>query len=126
MRASPPARLRGSTPPPRRGTATAESLVALVVLSVGVLALLGLMADGARQERRAAVRMRGTAMLIERAERARAGPCAPGEGSRSVDGYAEVWQADTGDGSLVLRGSVRLPPDARQTVALTIVRECPP
>ena len=110
----------------RRGSAIAESLVAAVVLSVGVLATAGAIGGAVRQEGAGALRRRAGALLAERAERVRSAPCAADGGARTVDGLVERWRADLSDGTLVLRDSVLLPGPRRGAVALVVVRECAP
>ena len=120
--------LRARTPRAPRGDTIVEALVALLLLTVGALALVGHTATLARDERRAAARHRGAAMLQARAIAWQSAPCADAAGARTVDGLAEAWSTSRSADSLeVLLDSVRAPDDpAGVHAGLISARGCAP
>jgi Tfp pilus assembly protein PilV len=117
--------LRPRTP---RGDTIVEALVALLLLTVGALALIGHTTTLTRDERRAATRRRAAAMLDVRAADWAAGPCVEAEGGRTVDGLAEAWASRRdADSLLVLVDSIHAPGDRGGARAgLIAVRGCDP
>jgi len=111
-----------------RGDTIVEALVALLLLTVGALALVGHTATLARDERRAAARHRAAAMLQARAVAWHSAPCADATGASVADGLAEAWSTSRGGDSLeVLVDSVRAPDDpAGVRIALVAARGCAP
>jgi prepilin-type N-terminal cleavage/methylation domain-containing protein len=92
---------------PRNGLTLVELLVALLVLTVGVLALAGTAAQLARAEARAAATARAAAAIDERVERVAAAPCTDDAGTRQVDGLDERWRTWSADGTAWLADTVR-------------------
>ncbi|MGZ8468560.1 MAG: hypothetical protein ACXWZ7_03950 [Gemmatirosa sp.] len=112
----------------RRGDTIVEALVALLLLSIGALALVGLTTTLARDERRAASRRRAVSMLEARQQEWSAAPCAEGEGGTVTDGLAERWSSRrAADSLLVLVDSVRAEHDpGGASASLVAVRGCDP
>ena len=99
-----------------------------MLLTVGVLALVGLTATLARDERRVVTRRRAAALLAERASAWGAAPCGEGEGTRTVGGLVERWRATvTPDSLALLADSVVMPVDPSSAdVGLATLRPCAP
>lgn len=112
----------------RRGDTIVEALVALLLLSVGALALVGLTTTLARDERRAASRRRAAAMLEARHQAWSAAPCAEDAGDAVADGLSERWSSRrAADSMLVLVDSVRAEHDpGGASASLVAVRGCEP
>lgn len=92
----------------RRGDTIVEALVALLLLSVGALALVGLTVTLARDERRAALRRHAASVADARLMAWRSTACAEGGGTSSGGGLEERWDARRdADSMLVLVDSVR-------------------
>ena len=112
-----------------RGDTILEALVATVLLTVGVLSLVGLSAVLARDERRLTARRRAATMVAERAAVWASAPCGDATGGRLVDGLRERWTvARAADSLEVLVDSIALPPDAAASdaVSLIAIRGCAP
>jgi Tfp pilus assembly protein PilV len=119
--------LRRSAAP--RGDTIVEALVATMLLTVGVLALVGLSVVLARDERRLATRRRAAALLAQRAAEWAAAPCGDADGARAVGGLQERWHVSRAPDSLeVLVDSVAMPadPTAADGAFLVAVRGCAP
>lgn len=112
----------------RRGDTVLEALVATLLLSVGVLALVGLSVVLARDERRLASRRRAAVMVAEREAAWASTACAEDTGGRIVDGLRERWRvARAADSLEVLVDSVAMPAvTAAEEVSLVAVRGCAP
>jgi Tfp pilus assembly protein PilV len=112
----------------RRGDTIVEALVALLLLSVGALALVGLTTTLARDERRAAARRRGAAMLEARLLAWCVAPCADGVGATTADGLTERWSSRRdADSMLVLVDSVQAEHDpSGASASLVAARGCEP
>ena len=110
------------------GDTIVEALVALLLLTVGALALIGHTATLSRDERRAAARHRAAALLDARATEWAGAPCADGAGARTVDGLAESWAAwRDADSLAVLVDSLRAADDPGGVRAgFVAVRGCAP
>lgn len=91
------------------GFTLVELLVALVVLSVGLLAVVAAGTSIARLEGDAARDALAAMMAESRFERLRALPCAPATGRDSARGVAEAWELAPGAGRVRdMRESVRV------------------
>lgn len=118
--------------PPRprlpRGDTIVEALVALLLLTVGALALVGHTTTLTRDERRAASRRRAAAMLDARATDWATGECVEAAGGRTIDGLVETWTTQRGaDSLMVLVDSIHVPGDPGGVRAgLVAVRGCEP
>jgi hypothetical protein len=113
----------------RRGDAILEALVATLLLSVGVLALVALSVMLARDERRLASRRRAAVMMAEREAAWASSPCADATGGRLADGLRERWRVGRSADSLeVLVDSVAMPAGAAasEEAGLAAVRGCAP
>jgi hypothetical protein len=94
--------------PDRPGDTIVEALVALLLLSVGALALVGLTTTLARDERRAALRRHAASAAEARLLTWSASPCVEGAGGATAGGLVERWATRRGaDSLLVLVDSVR-------------------
>ena len=119
---------------PRRGTARrgdtiVEALLATMLLTMGVLALVALTIALARDERRLANRRRAATLLAERAAEWLSAPCADVTGARVVDGLQERWSvARAADSLEVLTDSVDMQGVAAgsEHVGHVAVRGCAP
>jgi prepilin-type N-terminal cleavage/methylation domain-containing protein len=90
------------------GFTLVELLVALVVLSVGVLGLAGSARLLLRQATWSAVRARAASLADVRFELVAAGGCAVAAGgSRDVDGIAEAWSVRRDGRALVVTDTLR-------------------
>ncbi len=113
----------------RRGDTIVEALVATLLLSVGVLALVGVSVVLSRDERRLASRRRAAVLVAEREAAWASSPCADATGGRLIDGMRERWSvARAADSLEVLVDSVAMPADAAasEEVSLAAVRWCAP
>jgi Tfp pilus assembly protein PilV len=110
----------------RRGDSIVEALVATVLLTVGALALVGLGATLARDERRAALRRRAAVMVAARVGAWTAAPCADADGGGGAPGLVERWRSGaTADSLQQLVDSVSSPVDSTAgAVGLTLLRSC--
>ena len=119
-------------PPPvvaPRGDTIIEALVATVLLTVGVLALVALSVVLVRDERRLVSRRRAATVLAQRASEWMSAPCGDATGGRVVDGLQERWQVARAPDSLeVLIDSVAMPADAATSegVSHLAARGCAP
>ena len=94
--------------PARRGLTIAETLVALSVLAIGVLALLGTTARLGRDELAAGAVERATRVLADRVERLAGTRCADSAGVRSAPGAVERWRTTRVDDVTTLADTVSL------------------
>ena len=111
---------------PRRGFTIAELLVALAMLTVGLLALAGNVTSLARGESRAALDARAAASMSERVERIAGAPCADAAGVAVSRGVTEAWRTWTADSVHSLSDSVQwlAPGGAPKSSALTTPVRC--
>ena len=123
-------RPRSGTTWPRtpRGDTIVEALVALLLLTVGALALVGHTATLTREERRAAARHRAVALLDARVVEWASAACADDASARAIDGLRETWTAwRDADSLAVLADTLRAPDDPGGVRAgLVAVRGCAP
>ena len=110
----------------RRGFSLVELLVALAVLSVGLLALAGVTASVMRASTAAACGARAAELLEARAESLHAAPCDTGSGAREVAGLRERWSVARDGALLLLADSVTyaLPGREPRSVGLVAARWC--
>lgn len=93
----------------RGGFTLVEIVVAIAVLSVGILALAGGAATAVRSMADAG-RIASAARMAEAArERAYASPCTAAAGVDSLNGVRLVWSALPAGSALVLRQTITLP-----------------
>ena len=94
--------------PSRAAFSLVELLVALSVLSIGLLAIAGVGAGVLRASSAASRRARAAYLLEARAESLLVAPCDTGSGTADVDALRERWH-DARDGELLaLTDTVRL------------------
>ncbi len=112
----------------RRGDTIVEALVALLLLSVGALALVGLTVTISRDERRAALRRHASERLEARMVEWSSAPCVDDAGGTTAGGLAEGWSFRVGaDSVLVLRDTVRAEHEpAAVEASLVAARGCEP
>jgi prepilin-type N-terminal cleavage/methylation domain-containing protein len=115
-------------PEPRRGFTIAELLVALAMLTVGLLALAGNVTSLARAESRAALDARAAALMSERVERIAGAKCADAGGVVVSRGVTEAWRTSTADSVHWLADSVHwlAPGGAAKSSALAAPVRCAP
>ena len=103
---------------PPRGIVLAEVVVAATVLTIGVLAALGVLATATRDARRARARLAGVALLAARMERWRAAPCTPASGEQRAGTLVERWSTTRSGSLATLTDTVTLGAPASQRVAV--------
>jgi prepilin-type N-terminal cleavage/methylation domain-containing protein len=121
--------VKATTPPrPRAGLSLVELLVALSVLTLGLLAVAGIGARLVRASTDAATAARAAELLAARAESLAVARCAPAAGARRVDALEERWTLAVGGELLTLVDTVAwsLPGRPPQSVGLTTHRWCEP
>ncbi len=111
---------------PAAGFSLVELLVALSVLTVGLLALAGVTAGVLRASNTAARGARAAELLEARAESLHVVACDSGSGEGEADGLRERWRVGRDGELLVLADTVRfaLPGGARRVVGVTAWRWC--
>jgi prepilin-type N-terminal cleavage/methylation domain-containing protein len=110
----------------RTGVSLVELLVALTVLSVGLLALAAVTGGVLRSSSSAARGARAAALLEVRAESLHVAPCDTGSGAREADGLRERWQVRRNGDLVVLADTVRyaVPGSPPRSVGVTAWRWC--
>jgi Tfp pilus assembly protein PilV len=87
-------------------------VVAALVLSVGVLATVGLVAGATRDAGRARSLEGAAEVAAERVARWRGAPCAEAAGERAVGALRERWRVTVAGGAAVLADTVEVPEGA--------------
>jgi prepilin-type N-terminal cleavage/methylation domain-containing protein len=93
---------------PRAAFSLVELLVALSVLTLGLLALASVGAGVVRASSAAARSARAARLLEARAESLHVAPCDTGSGTADVDGLRESWRVQRDGDLLALADTVRL------------------
>ena len=113
-------------PSSANGFTLIEVIVALVLLTIGVLGLAGVARSVARLTSESARLATATALAGARVERLRAGRCAGlASGSAATGAYTEEWSADAGGAARAVRVTVTYPATGgSRTRALAAVIAC--
>ena len=118
--------MRRRPPVPEPGFTLVEVIVALVLLTIGMLGLAGVARAVARLTSESARLATATALAGARVEQLRAGRCAGSASGSAANGpYTEAWSTDVAGAARVVRVTVTYPaPPGLRTRTLAAVIAC--